>query len=68
LLAPPAFAILVAGRPSRAADVLRAGRKSPPAVRVTKPKPASAFLSWKPCWNPRGRRVSRFGVTPKPTV
>jgi len=36
--------IVAAGRPCRAADVLRAGWKSPPAVRVARPKPASALF------------------------
>jgi hypothetical protein len=31
---------------------------------VKEPKPASAFFPW----NPLGKRVSRFGVNPKPTV
>src|SRR5580704_18269263 len=58
------------GRSFRTADVLRAGRNSPPAVKglyspEQRSKPASAFF---PKHVARGKRVSRFGVTPKPTV
>jgi hypothetical protein len=35
---------------------------------VDKPKPASAFLLGIPFGILLGRRVSRFGVNPKPTV
>ena len=42
------------------------GVKVPTGGKGEKPKPASAFFLWK--FFDLGRRVSRFGVIPKPTV
>src|SRR6266403_216792 len=60
LLARPPLAIVPKAAHTGRVNVLRAGWNSPPAVKVTKPKPASAFLATG--------RASRFGAIPKPTV